>query len=256
MATQKTVLVTGATAGFGKAIATQYAQLGYKLIITGRRAELLQALKTELTQTYGVEVLDLCFDVRDAEAVSIALNSLPDDWKAIDILVNNAGLAAGLDPIQNGNLDHWERMIDTNVKGLLYVSKAVANFMIERSVKGHIVNISSMAGKEVYPNGNVYCGTKHAVEALTKGMRLDLHPHGIKATTVAPGLAETEFSIVRFDGDVDKAKKVYLGLEPLVANDIADCVLFVTERPSHVYIHDITVTPSAQASSTMVTRKA
>lgn len=249
----KTILVTGATAGFGRAIALKYAQNGHKVIITGRRKERLDELKQQIAQDYGTPVLPLCFDVRENTEVEKALQALPADWQNIDILVNNAGLAAGLGPIQDGHLDHWERMIDTNIKGLLYVSKVVCKMMIGQK-SGHIVNISSIAGKEVYPNGNVYCATKHAVEALTKGMRLDLHAHGIKVSSVAPGMAETEFSIVRYDGDEERAKKVYENVEPLTAADIAESVYFITESPKHVYIQDIVITPAAQANATTVRR--
>ena len=250
----KTILVTGATAGFGKAIALKYAQNGNRVIITGRRRERLDELQQQIEQEFNTPVLALCFDVRENAEVEKALNSLPTDWQNIDILVNNAGLAAGLGPIQDGHLDHWERMIDTNIKGLLYVSKVVCNMMITQK-SGHIVNISSIAGKEVYPNGNVYCATKHAVEALTKGMRIDLHPHGIKVSSVAPGMAETEFSIVRYDGDTERAAKVYENVDPLTAVDIAESVYFITESPAHVYIQDIVLTPTAQANATTVIRK-
>lgn len=226
----KTILITGATAGFGKAIALKYAQNGHRVIITGRRQNLLTELQNYIETTYGTAVQALCFDVRSNAEVDAALNSLPADWKNIDILVNNAGLAAGLSPINEGSLDHWERMVDTNVKGLLYVSRIVSQWMVAQK-SGHIVNISSVAGKEVYLNGNVYCATKHAVEALTKGMRLDLHPHGIKVSSVAPGMAETEFSVVRFDGDAERAAKVYEGVEALTGNDIAESVFFITESP-------------------------
>jgi 3-hydroxy acid dehydrogenase/malonic semialdehyde reductase len=249
----KTILVTGATAGFGRAIALKYAQNGHKVIITGRRQQRLDELKQQIEQEYGTPVLPLCFDVRENTEVEKALQLLPPDWQNIDILVNNAGLAAGLGPIQDGQLDHWERMIDTNIKGLLYVSKVVCNMMIAQK-SGHIVNISSIAGKEVYPNGNVYCATKHAVEALTKGMRLDLHAYGIKVSSVAPGMAETEFSIVRYDGDEERAKKVYENVEPLTAADIAESVYFITESSKHVYIQDIVITPAAQANATTVRR--
>jgi hypothetical protein len=249
----KTILVTGATAGFGKAIALKYAQNGNRVIITGRRQNRLDELKAQIEQEYGTPVLALCFDVRDNVEVEKNLGNLPADWQTIDVLVNNAGLAAGLGPIHEGHLDHWERMIDTNVKGLLYVSKVIANMMVSRK-SGHIVNISSIAGKEVYLNGNVYCATKHAVEALTKGMRVDLHPHHIKVSSVAPGMAETEFSIVRYDGDVERANKVYENVEPLTAADIAESVYFITESPKHVYIQDIVLTPAAQANATTVIR--
>ena len=196
-----------------------------------------------------MEVLSLCFDVRSNDEVVKAFESLTGKWKSIDVLVNNAGLAKGLSSIQNGDLDHWEQMIDTNVKGLLYVSKAIMPLMIELK-HGHIVNVGSIAGKEVYPNGNVYCATKHAVDALTKAMRIDLLPHKIKVSAVCPGAVDTEFSEVRFDGDKEKAEKVYLGYEPLKAEDIADAIYFMTSRPAHVNINDLLIMPTAQASAT------
>lgn len=246
-------LITGATAGIGEACAHQYAQNNYDLILTGRRQEKLNQLKSEL-EKHEIEVITLCFDVQSHASTLDALNSLPESWKAIDILINNAGLAAGLDPIHQGNLEHWERMIDTNVKGLLYVSRIVLPWMTERK-KGHVVNIGSIAGKEVYANGNVYCASKHAVDALSKAMRLDLLPYGIKVTNIAPGLVETEFSMVRFDWDKEKAHQVYKGIDPLKAEDIADCAWFATSRPEHVVIGDMLVLPSAQGNSTTVRRE-
>jgi NADP-dependent 3-hydroxy acid dehydrogenase YdfG len=255
----KTILITGATSGFGEATARRFAAEGWRVIITGRRKERLEALRKELEGLHGqVEgppiVHPLHFDVRDNDEVQRAINSLPTDWKDIDLLVNNAGLAAGLAPIQEGDLDDWNTMLDTNVKGLLHVSRAVIPGMIARG-RGHIVNIGSIAGKEVYPRGNVYCASKHAVDALTKAMRQDLLPHGIKVTQIAPGLAETEFSLVRFKGDAQKARQVYLGLEPLHADDIADLIHFAATRPPHVCINDLVVMPTAQASSTQVHRR-
>lgn len=254
-----TILITGATAGFGEATARRFAAEGWRVIITGRRRERLEVLKRELEGLHGTieggtVVHALRMDVRDNEAVQRAIESLPDDWKAIDVLVNNAGLAAGMAPIQDGDLEDWNAMLDTNVKGLLHVSRAVIPGMIARG-KGHIVNIGSVAGKEVYPRGNVYCASKHAVDALSKAMRQDLLPHGIKVTQIAPGLAETEFSMVRFKGDEHKAKQVYLGMEPLRGDDIANLVWFAATLPPHVCINDLVVTPTAQASSTMVQRK-
>jgi hypothetical protein len=229
------------------------------VIITGRRKERLEALRKELEGQHGkVEgppvIHALHFDVRDNAAVEAAITSLPDVWRNIDVLVNNAGLAAGFDPIQDGLVDDWERMLDTNVKGLLYVSRAVIPGMIGRR-KGHIINIGSTAGKEVYPKGNVYCASKFAVDALTRGLRQDLLPHGIKVTQIAPGLAETEFSIVRFHGDEARARQVYQGLEPLHPEDIAELVHYVTTLPSHVCVNDLVVTPTAQASYTLVHRR-
>jgi len=254
-----TILITGATAGFGEATARRFASEGWRVIITGRRRDRLEVLKRELeglhgTLEGGTVVHALRFDVRDNAAVEQAIASLPDDWKDIDVLVNNAGLAAGMDPIQSGNLEDWDRMLDTNVKGLLHVSRAVIPGMIARK-RGHIVNIGSTAGKEVYPKGNVYCASKFAVDALTKAMRQDLLEHGIKVTQIAPGLAETEFSLVRFAGDERKAKVPYQGMVPLKAEDIANLVFFATTLPPHVCINDLVVTPTAQANSVLVRRE-
>lgn len=247
-------LITGATAGIGKATAEIFAKHGYAVIITGRRKERLDALEKELKDKYKIDVLSFCFDVRSLKEVEKAINLIPDSWKKIDVLVNNAGLASGLSNIQEGNIDDWEKMIDTNVKGLLYITRALSPIMIENK-KGHIVNISSVAGKEVYANGNVYCASKHAVDALSKAMRIDMLPHGIKVTNIAPGMIETEFSIVRFKGDEERAKKVYQGLQPLVAEDIAETIYWVCSRPAHVNINDIVITPTAQANSTISIRK-
>ena len=246
---KKTALITGASSGIGKASAELYAKNQYNIIITGRREERLSQLKAELESTYSVEVLSLCFDVRSNDEVVKAFESLTGKWKNIDVLINNAGLAKGLSTIQDGSLKHWEQMIDTNVKGLLYVSRAIMPLMIELK-HGHIVNVGSIAGKEVYPNGNVYCATKHAVDALTKALRIDLLPHKIKVSAVCPGAVDTEFSEVRFDGDKEKADKVYLGYEPLKAEDIADAIYFMTSRPAHVNINDLLIMPTAQASAT------
>ena len=245
----KTILITGATSGFGRAIATRFAEDGDDLIITGRREAILTELSTELRKGYKVGVLSLCFDIRVKEEVELAISSLPDEWKKIDVLVNNAGLAAGLNPINEGVIDDWERMIDTNVKGLLYMTRYVSPLMVERK-KGHIINIGSIAGKEVYPMGNVYCGSKFAVDAITKGTRIDLVQHNIKVTEVAPGAADTEFSLVRFKGDKKRADSVYHGFKPLLAEDVADVVFYVTTLPPHVSIHDVVVMPAAQASAT------
>lgn len=244
----KIVLITGATSGIGKACAKVYAENQYHLIITGRRAEKLTALKEELEKEYAVKVMTLVFDVRERASVERELAALPENWKKVDILINNAGLSQGLDSIQNGSFDDWDTMIDTNVKGLLYVSKIVSNWMIAQK-SGHIINIGSIAGKEVYANGNVYCASKHAVDALNKAMRIDLLPHGIKVTGIHPGAVETEFSIVRFHGDEAKAAKVYEGYEPLVAQDIAETIFFTTSRPAHVNINDLVIMPTAQASA-------
>ncbi|MBK9285174.1 MAG: SDR family NAD(P)-dependent oxidoreductase [Sphingobacteriaceae bacterium] len=249
-----TVLITGATAGIGKSTAEIFAKNGYDLIITGRREDRLLAFKKNLESQYKINVQVLNFDIRNQKEVQQAIDSLGENAKRIDILINNAGLAAGLSAIQDGNLDHWERMIDTNVKGLLYMSKIIAGKMIQRG-SGHIINIGSIAGKEVYANGNVYCATKHAVDALTKGMRIDLLPHNIKVTSVSPGMVETEFSIVRFDGDEERAKNVYKGLQPLLPEDIAETIYWCATRPAHVNINDILIMPAAQASSINVLRK-
>lgn len=242
-------LITGATSGIGRATALLLAEKGMNLIITGRREDRLLSLKKEL-EMKNVRVLTLCFDVRDEASVKEKLGKLPEAWRKIDVLLNNAGLAAGLGAVQNGDMDDWDRMIDTNVKGLLYVTRTIAPGMVERNA-GHIINIGSIAGKEVYPNGNVYCATKHAVDALTKGMRIDLLPHNIKVTQICPGAVETEFSLIRFHGDKERADKVYEGYGNLVAEDIADCIWFVISRPPHVNINDMVVMPTAQASATI-----
>jgi NADP-dependent 3-hydroxy acid dehydrogenase YdfG len=240
------IMVTGATAGFGWATAVRFAQNGYDVIITGRRKDRLEKLEKELLSSGNIRVLTLCFDVRNREETAGIINNLPDDWKAIDILVNNAGLAVGMDHIDAGNIDDWERMIDTNIKGLLYVTRAVAPLMVKRN-SGHIFNIGSIAGKENYENGNVYCATKAAVDSLSRSMRIDLLKHNIKVTNVAPGMAETEFSIVRFKGDQDRADSVYKGIEPLKGNDIADVIFFCATLPPHVCINDLVITPTQQA---------
>lgn len=246
-------LITGATAGIGKATAKEFAAKGYDLIITGRREERLNALKQELADAHKVQVLALCFDVRDEQQVKQAIESLAEPFQNIDVLVNNAGLAAGLAPIQDGLTSHWERMIDTNIKGLLYITKYVCKLMIQRK-KGHIINVGSIAGKEVYANGNVYCATKHAVDALNKGMRIDLLPHHIKVSAINPGMVETEFSVVRFDGDEERAKKVYENIVPLKAEDIAETIYWMASRPPHVTINDILIMPTIQANATTVLR--
>lgn len=246
---KKIAIVTGATSGIGMATAKKLAQLEYQLIITGRREERLGELKASIENKYNTKVLPLVFDIRNKQATQAALNTLTDDWKQINLLINNAGLAAGADPIQNGQWSDWEQMIDTNVKGLLWLSKQIIPGMIERK-SGQIINISSIAGKEVYANGNVYCASKHAVDAITKGMRIDLLPHGIKVSSVAPGMVETEFSVVRYHGDQEKADNVYKGLTPLYADDIADTIEFIVTRPAHVNINDILIMPTAQATAT------
>jgi NADP-dependent 3-hydroxy acid dehydrogenase YdfG len=249
----KTVLITGATSGFGEASALLFAKNKHRVIITGRREERLADLKKKIIEEFGSEVFTLGFDVRSEEAVQDAIGSLPQEWKNIDILVNNAGLASGLDPIQEGDSEDWNKMIDTNVKGLLYVSKTIIPLMINHG-KGHIINIGSTAGKEVYPNGNVYCASKHAVDAITKGMRIDLLKHGIKVTQIAPGAADTEFSTVRFHGDKEKADAAYVGYQPMTAEDIAELIYYSTTLPEHLCINDLVVTSLSQANSYLINR--
>lgn len=247
-----TALITGATSGIGRATARVFARNGIHLVICGRRKERLEALAAELRGMVRVHTLD--FDVRDAAETAAKIASLPEEFKQIDILVNNAGNAHGLAPIQEGDLADWDAMIDINVKGLLYVSKAIIPQMVERQ-RGHIVNIGSLAGQEVYPNGNVYCASKFAVDALTKGMRIDLHRHNIKVSSVNPGLTETEFSLVRFKGDAERAKNVYRGMTPLTAEDVAEVIWFVVSRPPHVNVAELLLLPAAQATSTIVKRE-
>lgn len=250
----KVVLITGGTAGIGKATAEIFAKNGYQVLITGRRQERLQDLAKSFSKKYNTKVEYLSFDVRDQEAVKIAFDNLSSDWKNVDILINNAGLSRGLDPIHNGNIEDWETMIDTNVKGLLYVTRAISPYMVERK-SGHIINVSSIAGTEVYPGGNVYCASKAAVSSLTRSMRLDLHQHNIRVSQVAPGhVEETEFARVRFDGDVDKAAKVYENFQPLKSSDVAETIYFIATRPAHVNIQDIYLFGTQQASATMIDR--
>jgi 3-hydroxy acid dehydrogenase/malonic semialdehyde reductase len=250
----KIIMITGATAGFGKATAIKFAREGYKVIITGRRKERLDDLEKELL-ALGAEFLSLNFDVRKRFEVEDTVSGMPEQWKNIDILVNNAGLAVGLSHIDDAETDDWDRMIDTNVKGLLYVTRAVAPLMVARD-KGHIINVSSIAGTDIYENGNVYCATKSAVNSLSKAMRIDLLKHNIKVTNIAPGMAETEFSLVRFKGDKEKADLVYRGVEALTAGDLADIIYFCASLPEHVCINDLAVTPTQQASVGHVFRKA
>lgn len=250
----KYILITGATAGFGEATARMFAENNWNLIITGRRAERLAQLKSELAHL-PIAIETLCFDVRDERQVNEAIQSLSETVKNnIQILVNNAGLAVGRSPIADGLTDDWNRMIDTNIKGLLYVTKAVVP-ILQKNGSGHIVNLGSIAGKEVYARGNVYCATKHAVDALSRSMRIDLVNDGIKVTNIAPGAAETEFSLVRFKGDEQTAKSVYDGFDPLQAIDIADAIYYVCTRPKHVTINDLVIMPTAQASSTVFNKK-
>lgn len=243
---QTTVWISGATSGIGEAVAKIFAAHDYSLILCGRRQERLQALQKELEEE-NICVKTLCFDTQKPEEVEAAFQSLPTRWQAVDVLINNAGLAAGFEPVHEGHIEDWEQMIDTNLKGLLYVSKTIIPKMIERK-SGQIIHVSSIAGKEAYPNGAVYCASKHAVEAVAKAMRVELLPYGIKVGSIAPGMVETEFSQVRFHGDQQKAKEVYKGLLPLTAEDIAEAVWFMANRPPHVNIADLTIFPTAQGS--------
>ncbi len=249
----KIALITGATSGIGEACANLFAREGYSLILTGRRLDRLEKLAAHLNKKYNTEVAVCAFDVRDREQVNVNLDNLPAKWKKVNVLINNAGLSQGLDPIQSGSIDDWETMIDTNIKGLLYVSKMVSKWMVANGF-GHIINLGSLAGKEVYPNGNVYCATKFAVDALSKGMRADLLSHGIRVTAIHPGAVETEFSEVRFHGDKERAKKTYEGFKPLVADDVAETIWFAASRPAHVNISELIVTPTAQATVTNIFR--
>jgi NADP-dependent 3-hydroxy acid dehydrogenase YdfG len=244
----KIILITGASSGFGKATAEFFAANGWNCIITARSKEKIDALANELTQRHSVEVLPLVFDVQDKAAVDQQIGSLPDSWKKIDVLVNNAGLALGRDPFDQADMEDWEIMIDTNLKGLLYVTRAVLPLM-QTEKKGHIINIGSTAGVEVYKDGNVYCATKHAVDAISKAMRIDLLSHGIKVTVVHPGAAETQFSVVRFKGNEQKAAAVYDGYQPLKGEDIADIIYYAASLPDHVCINELVVTCKAQANS-------
>jgi len=247
-------LITGVTSGFGRAIALRLARLGYNLIITGRRAERLEELTEKLRSEFSIETFPICFDIRDNEACTRAIQSIPENLRKIDLLINNAGLAAGASPFNESDLTDYDKMIDTNVKGLLYITKLIVPGMITQQ-SGHIINISSIAGIEVYPSGSVYCASKHAVNAITKGLRLDLVKYGIKVSSISPGMAETEFSIVRYHGDEEKAKAVYAGLIPLNAEDIADTVEFIVTRPAHVSINDIQINPAQQANTYISHRK-
>ncbi|MGN6352705.1 MAG: SDR family NAD(P)-dependent oxidoreductase [Parafilimonas sp.] len=245
---KKTILVTGATSGIGKAIAEKFAAANYNCIITGRRKQRLEELAATLSSNNNIKVLPLAFDVSKKEEVFDTINNLSEEWRNIDVLVNNAGLAAGRDPFDEASLDDWETMIDTNVKGLLYISKAVIPLM-KKNKKGHIINIGSTAAKEVYKDGNVYCATKFAVNAISQAQRIDLLPHRIKVTCINPGAVDTEFSIVRFKGDTQKADAVYEGYEPLHAEDVADTIFYCAALPAHVCINDLVITCLSQASS-------
>jgi len=244
----KIILITGATSGFGKAMAEKFAAGGWNCIITGRRTDRLELLASSLQTQYGVQTLSLVFDVQKRAEVFSSLEKLPVEWQNIDVLVNNAGLALGRDSFDNADLDDWDTMMDTNVKGMMYVTKAVLPYMTGRK-KGHIINMGSVAGKEVYKDGNGYCASKFAVDALSKSMRIDLLPHRIKVTAIHPGAAETEFALVRFKGDAGKAKQVYEGYTPLYAEDIADIAFYCASLPEHVCINDLVVTCTAQADA-------
>jgi NADP-dependent 3-hydroxy acid dehydrogenase YdfG len=246
----KIILITGASSGLGKATAEKFAAEGWNLILTARRKEKLAVVVNDIEKKYGVKTLSLIFDVQDKKAVFEHLENLPKEWQAINVLLNNAGLALGRDPFEEANLEDWETMIDTNLKGLLYASKAVLPFIIAQ--KGHIINIGSTAGKEVYKDGNVYCATKHAVDAISKAQRIDLLQHQVKVTAIHPGAVETDFSIVRFKGDTTKADAVYAGYTPLKAEDIADTIWYVANTPKHVCINDLVITCTAQGNSTTI----
>ena len=250
----KTVLITGATSGIGYATANVFAEEGCNLILTGRRAERLKSLKKEIEERCGVEVAALSFDIRDRYACKAAMESLPEQFRTVDILVNNAGLASGLEHINEGDISDWEAMIDTNVKGLLYITRIVSNMMI-RQGGGHIINLGSIAGTQPYENGSVYCASKHAVHALSQTMRIDLLSHGIRVTEIRPGMVETEFSIVRFHGDRQRADNVYRGVEPLRGEDIADTIVWAASQPAHINIDEIVITPTQQANAYYTFRK-
>jgi len=241
-------VITGATAGIGRAAALKLAENGYDVIITGRRSERLESVKEAIEKNYSAQAYILSFDIRDKHEVFNAIDNLPDEWKDIQILVNNAGLAVGLNHIQEGEIDDWERMIDTNVKGLLYITRKIAPMMTEKG-DGHILNVGSIAGHEVYEKGNVYCATKHAVEALSKAMRIDMLKDKIKVTNISPGMVETEFSLVRFKGDEEKAEKAYKGFTPLTGDDVAEVILFAVNQPKHVNLNNIEITATDQANS-------
>jgi serine 3-dehydrogenase len=247
-------LITGASSGFGAACARAFAEVGAHVILAARRTDRVAALASQVAAEFGVEALALTLDVSQQEQVAQVLGSLPEKWAAINILVNNAGLSRGLDKVHTGLIQDWEEMIDTNIKGLLYVTRTVLPGMVARG-RGHVINIGSIAGHEVYPNGNVYCATKHAVDALTRAMRLDLNGTGVRVSAVDPGMAATEFSAVRFHGDTGRAEKVYQGWTPLTAEDVADAVLWCATRPPHVNIQDLVIMATDQASSTLVNRK-
>ncbi len=247
-------IITGATSGIGMATSNILAKLGFSCIITGRRKDRLEEQKTNLEKNYGIDVLTLHFDIRNQQDTLLAVETIPQEWKNIKVLINNAGLASGVEKVDNPVWEKWEQMIDTNVKGLLFFSKEIIKLMIPNKC-GHIINISSIAGINVYEGGSVYCATKHAVNAITQGMRIDLLPHNIKVSSVSPGMVETEFSMVRYDGDKEKADNVYKGVEPLLAQDIADTIEFIVTRPAHVNINDILIMPTQQANAYYTYRK-
>ena len=260
---QKIVFITGATSGFGEACAYKFAANGYDLILNGRRTDRLQLLADTLEKKYNVAVMQLPFDVQNEKAVFDSIQKMPVEWKAIDVLINNAGLALGRDYFEEADLSDWNTMIDTNIKGFLYVAKAVSQLMVARNASshgqaqgltGHIINMGSVAGKEVYEKGNVYCATKFAVDAISQGMRIDLLRHNIKVTSINPGAADTEFSVVRFKGDTDTAKKIYDGLKPLTAEDVAEVIYYCTTLPPHVCINDLTITCTQQANAIFFNR--
>jgi 3-hydroxy acid dehydrogenase/malonic semialdehyde reductase len=250
----KIAMITGATAGIGAACAELFADRKYDLILAARRKDRLDKMASRLQLEYGCRIKQVFLDVRDKVAVNCTLGNLPPEWRKVDLLINNAGLCLGLDPIHQGLTEDWDAMIDTNVKGLLYVSRIVSRWMIDQQIPGHIVNLGSIAAKEVYPNGNVYCATKHAVDAISKAMRIDMLPHRIKVTAIHPGPVQTEFAEVRFKGDKERAKKVYLGYQPLCATDIAETIWFAVSRPAHVNIDDLLIMPAAQATATLINR--
>jgi 3-hydroxy acid dehydrogenase / malonic semialdehyde reductase len=248
------VLITGASSGIGEACARLFAKAGAKLMIAARRFDRIQQLAVELEQTFGVAIYPIHLDVRDRESVQSTLNALPEEWQAIELLINNAGLSRGLDKLHEGNIDDWEEMIDANVKGLLYVTRAIVPGMVRRNC-GHVVNIGSIAGRAAYPGGNVYCASKAAVRAISEGLKQDLLGTPIRVSEIEPGLVETEFSLVRFHGDRDRADNVYAGLIPLTAEDVADVVFFCATRPPHVNISEVLLVPTAQANATLVYRE-
>ncbi|HEY9828680.1 MAG TPA: SDR family oxidoreductase [Stenomitos sp.] len=254
MLQNSTVLITGASSGIGAACAELFAEAGARLILTARRSQRLDDLQQQLTQKFDTQLYLLAFDVRDPAQVKTALESLPTEWQTVDVLINNAGLSRGLDKLYEGDVQDWEEMIDTNIKGLLYMTRAIVPGMVERQ-RGHVINIGSVAGRETYPNGNVYCGTKAAVRAISQGLKQDLLGTPVRVSSVDPGLVETEFSEVRFHGDRARAKQVYAGMTPLTPHDVADAVLYCATRPAHVNISEVFLIPTDQSGSTLVYRQ-